>query len=150
MPTDPKNPTPRTDQTIREIVEGSDGQPDADTFNCLARLTRMLEQELTDSTIAYNASKLKVHNFQRVLEAIVQECVDHADGAPDANSIGKFANGLLGTINDAMTANGKDDRKDKLVELLESAISDFEKLTPIVGNGMMEVAKLYREALAKI
>jgi len=38
----------------------------------------------------------------------------------------------------------------KAIELLESAIADFEKLKPFLGDAASAMAQLYRDELAKI
>lgn len=47
-------------------------------------------------------------------------------------------------------AMNAEERLKKVIELLESAIMDFEKLKPWIGNAAKATAKLYREELAKI
>lgn len=36
------------------------------------------------------------------------------------------------------------------IEIIESAIADFEKLTPLIGGAAHSTAELYREELKKI
>lgn len=43
-----------------------------------------------------------------------------------------------------------EERLAKAIELLESAIMDFEKLKPFIGDAAEAVAKIYRDGLAKI
>lgn len=43
-----------------------------------------------------------------------------------------------------------EERLRKAIELLESAIADFEKLKPWLGDAALATAQLYRDELAKI
>ena len=46
--------------------------------------------------------------------------------------------------------HNNEERLRKAIELLESAIMDFEKLKPWLGDATLATAQLYRDELAKI
>lgn len=54
-------------------------------------------------------------------------------------------------IQQALTQLAEEERREreKLRNLLESAIMDFEKLKPLIGDASTAVADLYREGLKK-
>lgn len=43
-----------------------------------------------------------------------------------------------------------EDKLKQAIEIIESAIADFEKLTPIIGGSATATAEIYREKLNKI
>lgn len=43
-----------------------------------------------------------------------------------------------------------EDKLKQAIEIIESAIADFEKLYPFIGNAANATAEIYREELKKI
>jgi len=43
-----------------------------------------------------------------------------------------------------------EDKLKQAIEIIESAIADFEKLTPFIGGAATATAEIYREELKKI
>lgn len=61
-----------------------------------------LKESAANSDKAYKTVKEWAHRLEAQLEHLLDQCCDHADGAPDATDLAKFCNEMIGVSNGIM------------------------------------------------
>lgn len=89
-----------------------------------------LKREKAEAVKAYETVKEWAHRLEGEIIAIIEKCDEHADGAPDATELGKFANELIGIYNSVAIGTVRNVVKDRdslrlQVRVLREALEEF-------------------------